>query len=264
MNSKAPILMLILSVVAVLVTVFCPLPAVGQNDIFRTSYECSDLKGNPRWKAVTEIFASPEKGAGINTLIERGTGIYGGFKEEISWQSELEYTRENEQIKPVKNHTVIFNTSGELISVENQEFDYTSSRATFTREDKKSGKVYKEVFTIKEDIVNRLILGLYIQQFLKKDKKETVIQMLSNEPKLIRCRLYIVGEEEIEVTGQKMQAYKLCLDPQLGLLNFVKVLIPKSYVWHSAKPDFEWLKYNGLEVNLSSPIVEIKKSEYRI
>ena len=264
MNKKVLILILILLTVAVLVTVFYPFLALAEKDISTTSYECYDLKGNPRWKAVTEIFSSPEKGQGINTLIEKGSGIYSGFEERISWRSELEYIREAEQIRPIKSQINIFGISGELISIESQEFDYGSDTVTFKREDKISGKIYKEEFKIKEDIVNRLMLGLYIQQFLKSDKKETVIQMLSNEPRLIKCRLYIIGKEEIEINGQSRQAYKLCLDPQLGLLNFVKVFIPKAYVWHSAKPDFEWLKYKGLEVNLSSPIVEIKKTEYDI
>ena len=242
---------------------FCLFSEASEKEIFTTSYECFDLKGSLRWQAVTEIFSSPEKGEGISTLIERGKGLYSGFKEEISWQSELEYIRQDGETRPVKSRTETFNTLEELICIESQEFDYDSGIATFKRDDKKSGKEHKEAFRIKEDIVNRLILGLYIQQFLRSGKKEAVIQMLSNEPRLIKCRLYIVSEEEIESAGVKRQAYKLCLDPQLGLFNFVKVLIPKAYVWHLAEPDFEWLQYKGLEVNLSSPIVEIKKTGHK-
>ena len=259
MDRKVPILIFILLTVTVLVTVFYSL-ASAQNDIFRISYECVDLKDNPRWKAVIEVFSSPEKGQGISTLIERGKGVFGSFKEEISWRAELDYIMKAEQVRIIKSHNDIFDASGKLISIESQEFDYNSNIATFRREDKRSGEVYSDTFKFKEDIINRFMLGLYVQQFLKSGKKEVVIQMLSNEPKLIRCKLYIVGKEDIEINGQSSRAYKLCLDPQLGLLSFVKILIPKAYVWHLAEPDFGWLRYKGLESSLSSPMVEITKS----
>jgi len=243
-------------------SLYSPTALIAQpaEDIFRISYECVDLKGNHRWKAVTEVFSSPEKGQGISTLVERGKGIFASYKEEISWQAELDYIMKDEQARIIKSHNDIFDASGKLISIESQEFDYNSNIATFRREDKRSGEVYSDTFKFKEDIINRFMLGLYVQQFLKSGKKEVAIQMLSNEPKLIRCKLYIVGKEDIEINGQSSQAYKLCLDPQLGLLSFVKILIPKAYAWHSAKPDFEWLRYKGLESSLSSPIVEITKS----
>jgi hypothetical protein len=243
---------------------FCLFSEASEKEIFTTSYECFDLKGNPRWHASTEIFSFSEKGEGVNMLVERGRGVYGGFKEEISWQSELEYIRQDGEIRPVKSRTETFNALKELIYIESQEFDYDSGIATFKGDDKKSGKEYKEVFEIKEDIVNRLMLGLYIQQFLRSGKQEATIQMLSNEPRLTKCRLYIIGEEDIEVAGENRKAYKLCLDPQLGLFNFVKIFIPKAYVWHSSSPDFQWLQYKGLEMNLSSPIVEIKQSKDQI
>jgi hypothetical protein len=241
---------------------FFPTPGVmaGQ-DVFLTSYECSDLKGNPRWKAFTEIFASPEKGEGFNTLIEKASGRYTGFKQDVSWRSELVYKKQGHILKPVRSQTVTSDMSGELLSIETQEFDYANNTVTFKRDDRLSGKESSKVFRIREDIVNRLLLGLYIQQFLKSGKEEAFIEILSNEPRLIRCRLYILGKEDIEISKQARQAYKLCLDPQMGLLSFIKILIPSSYVWHSAAGEFEWLKYKGLESDLNSPIVEIKKTE---
>jgi hypothetical protein len=243
---------------------FAALPLSAGKEVFTTSYECFDLEGNLRWQAVTEIFISPEQGIGRNMLVEKGKGVYGSFKEEVLWQSELEYTGKDGKICPIRSRTETFNTSKELICIESQEFDYGSGIATFKRDDKKSGKEYTKVFKIEGDIVNRLMLALYIQQFLRSGKQEAILYILSNEPNLIKCRLYIVGEEEIEVGGIKMQAYKLCLDPQLGLLNFVKVFIPKAYVWHSSSPDYQWFQYKGLEVSPSSPIVEIKQSKDKI
>jgi hypothetical protein len=260
---RLPII-LVIQVIFVLVFFYSGSYASDEKYVFRTSYECSDLKGNPRWQARSEIFSSSEKGENINTLIETGNGLYSGFKEKISWRSNLEYVREASTIRPVRSTTKTYDSSGKLIAVETQEFDYNSGNAVFRSDDKITGRVYKHIFKINQDIVNRLTLGLYIQEFLKSGKDSVFIEVLNSEPRLIKCRLYIVDKEDIEVNGIKKTAYKLCLDPQLGLLNFVKTFIPKAYVWHSAVPEFEWLKYNGLEVNLNSPMVDIRKTEDKL
>ncbi|MFA5069350.1 MAG: hypothetical protein WC487_04465, partial [Candidatus Omnitrophota bacterium] len=138
-------------------------------------------------------------------------------------------------------------------------FDFNENKVFFTRHDTVSGRTSRQEFIFKADIVNRLVLALYVQRFLKTGKKSANIEMLSSEPRLIRCGLHIIDKEDIEIGGLMVKAYKLCLDPQLGLFNFAKIFIPKAYVWHSAGPSFEWLKYKGLEINLDSPIVEIEK-----
>jgi hypothetical protein len=43
----------------------------------------------------------------------------------------------------------------------------------------------------------------------------------------------------------------------LGIFSFIKIFLPRSYVWHSAEPIHEWLKYDGLESGVDSPRVEI-------
>ncbi|MDD5503856.1 MAG: hypothetical protein PHV77_00890 [Candidatus Omnitrophica bacterium] len=232
------------------------LPAGG---VFKVSYQCRDTKGNPRWSAVTDILFSPESEKGVNKIIESGSGIYSGFKDKISWISELRYIDTGSSVKPLNSFTKIFDLSGRLISTEEQVFDFNKNKAFFTRCDTVTGKTSRQEFNFNGDVVNRLILALYVQQFLKTGQESAKVEMLSSEPRLIKCGLYIIGKEEIETGGARTMAYKLCLDPQLGLFNFVKVLIPKAYVWHSAEPDFEWLRYRGLEINLDSPIVEIEK-----
>ena len=66
-----------------------------------------------------------------------------------------------------------------------------------------------------------------------------------------------MGKETIEVNGRKIVAYRLCVDPELGALNFIKPFFPKSYIWNSAVPKYEWLRYVGLEGGINSEKVEI-------
>jgi hypothetical protein len=98
---------------------------------------------------------------------------------------------------------------------------------------------------------------------LERGQREEPLVFLSNEPRLYTVKLKVIGEDDITINGIKKKAFKLCLDPQLGALNFVKTVIPKSYVWHSRTPEFEWLRYRGLENSLGSPMVEITSEDIR-
>jgi len=122
-------------------------------------------------------------------------------------------------------------------------------------------KKIEKTFKFKDDIVTRLILGLYIQKFLENGETEKTVELVSSEPQLYKVNIRITGEEKIDINGREKIAYKLCLDPDIGLLNIFKFFISKTYVWHSSVPDFEWLKYVGLENTISSPKVEIRTKD---
>jgi hypothetical protein len=244
--------------VNILLTCIMPF-AWAQEDVFKVAYGCYDSTGSLRWKAETEIYASPEKGKNICTLVETGSGCYSGFEGRVLWKSELEYIDKQGTIYPVNSLTRTTDASGSTIAIEENSFDYANHTVTCKHEDTASGKTRARVFKFRHDIVNRLTLALYIQRFLESGKEQATLEILNSQPRLIKCRLYVVDKEEIVSCNEKKQSYKMCLDPELGLLDIVKVLIPKSYVWHSACDGHEWLKYKGLEEDLGSPIVEIRK-----
>lgn len=226
---------------------------------FVTNYTCSDLKGNERWKGETEISHTDKKD--IYLLTERGKGYFSGFKDRISWTAKLKFLSTEDTIKPLKMEKQIFNQGGKLIVRQTQKFDFTTKKTTYRYENLATKRKVEKVFRFKGDIVNRLILGLYVQKFLKNGKREQIVFILSDEPRLYRANIKVIGEEEIKCNGRKKIAYKLCLDPDLGLLNIFKFVLPKIYVWHSATPHYEWLKYVGLESNISSPKVEIRTGD---
>jgi hypothetical protein len=121
--------------------------------------------------------------------------------------------------------------------------------------------VSKKEFAFTGDIINRLLQGLCGQKLIEAGLASKEMQVISPEPAIYNIRLEMVGRDDIEVNGVKRSAYKLCFDPQLGMFDFVKVFLPKSYAWHSAEPIFEWLRYEGLESGVDSPSVEILSLE---
>jgi len=244
--------------VSLLLSIYISSNLDAGDDTFKTRYMCRDLKGNERWNAVAEISACTDKGPDIYKLVEKVKGYYSGFKGEISWVETLEFESNKDTVRPLKTNKKIFDGYGKTVALEYQEFDFINKKAIYHYEYLPVKRKIERTFNFKDDIVTRLILGLYIQKFLENGKTEKIVELVSSEARLYRLNIKIIGKEKMDINGCEKTAYKLCLDPDIGLLNIFKFLISKTYVWHSAAPQFEWLKYAGLENTISSPQVEIR------
>jgi hypothetical protein len=228
--------------------------AVVEGGAYKTSYVCNDLLGNRRWRATAEI---RQKEGDIYTITEKMHGVYSGFDGRISWVAKTDFERTKDAVKPLNMDQRIFDASGKPIAVVKQYFNYSDKIVTCTYEDLVKKTFSKKEFAFSGNIINRLLQGLCGQKFIEQGQVSKKMQVISPEPAIYDFELKKVDEEDIELNGRKIKAYKLCFDPMLGIFNFIKVFLPRSYVWHSAEPIFEWLKYDGLESGVNSPQVEI-------
>jgi len=231
-----------------------PAHAGTEGSVYETSYACNDLKGDQRWQATAEII---HKEGDIYTITEKMEGIYSGFSGRISWVATTDFERTKDAVKPLNMDQRIFDSNGKLIAVSKQDFNYTDNVVTCVYEDRVKNTVTKKEFKFSKNIINRLLQGLCGQKLIEDGETSKEIQIISPEPALYNMKLRMIDQEEIEINGRKRKAYKLCFDPMLGVFNFVKVFLPKAFVWHSAEPIFELLKYAGPESSVNSPEVEI-------
>jgi hypothetical protein len=230
------------------------LQAFAAEDIFRTEYVGRDMEGGKRWEAETEV---RKKEGDVYTMTEKGAGVYSSFKGPVSWETEMEFESTEEKVTPLKLVKRVFDEDGKMIRLEKQDYDPAEKSVTCVHKDipKKISREKKFMFT--KDAVNRQLLGLYVQKLLEKGRRIAQIQMVSEEPGCYNIDLSVVRTEEVEINGRKRRAYKLHLDPRLGFLDVAKSFFPRSYAWHSARPDFEWLRYEGLEGDIRSVKVEV-------
>ncbi len=232
----------------------------AQEPLVKVTYECFDLKGNKRWNATVQLEKSTGKNK-ISRLVERGAGRYGDFEYEIDWTAILEFRSTEDSLVPLLGYRNFYDKQGELIAREEQRYDHKENKVFFSKKDLiKNTKIEKE-FRFKGDIVDRMLIEFYIQKFLKNGETRRRVNMLTTAPQLYNLTIRTVGETNVEYNGKEVKALKLCLDPNLGILNFIKIILPKAYTWHAAEKNFEWIKYIGLESSSSSPKVEIKMVE---
>ncbi len=245
---KPAIFLLCLSVASWAFTLF------AAEEVVDFSYICRDLKGAHRWRAEAQVKnISP----GIYLMTEKAKGIHSSFNGPVSWVSEMKFERTKDNVRPISLDKRVFDSKGRMIRHEKQDFDLAGKTATCIHEEPVRRISRTRKFKFNRDVVTRLSLGFYIQKFLENGKTSEKLQMVSEEPGVYNVELRLIGKELIEVNGRKMAAYRLCVDPELGPLNFVKEFFPKSYAWHSVVPKYEWIGYAGLEGGINSEKVEV-------
>ena len=217
---------------------------------FTTSYVCTNLEGAPRWTAKVVIRHLTDDPDDIFVLTEDGTGYYSGFEDQISWTSVLRFKSTDDTVRPIIVEKRVFNKDRELLVIETQEFDYTDKKILCIRQDKVKNRETTREFRFSSDPINRLALSLYLQKLLSNGIRERRVDLLTADPSLVSVDIKIIKEEIVDIHNKELPAFKICLDPNLGLLSIFKVLLPKAYTWHLAEGDFAWLRYKGPE---SSP-----------
>jgi len=228
--------------------------AEDKNPVTRS--QCNDLKGNKLWESSTTTVPIAGK-PGHFLLTEEGKGSYSGFKGFTSNKSEFEFISDGKRLEPVYLKRQVFSDGGKVIFEETETFDNDKGRVECEVKHLLKKENRKKAFNYKGDIVNQFMMGSYIRRFLQAGEKEKTTYLVNDEPALYRVTLKVVGKEEITVKGKKRDAYKIFVDPQIGLLSPVKTLLPKNYNWHSTRPPYEWLMFRGLESSINSPKVEI-------
>lgn len=231
----------------------------AEEEVAKMSYVCRDTAGGYRWQADTEI---RNIRPGVYAMVEKAEGLYSSFKGPISWVAEMEFERTEDNIRPLSLKKRVFDEQENMIRLETQEFDLVNNTATCTHEEPERNISRTKKFKFSKDVVNRLSLGLYVQKFLENGKISEKVQMVSEEPNVYDMELKRLDRETINVNGRKRTAYRLCIDPELGFLNFVKVFLPNAYAWHSADGKHEWLRYAGLEGDINSAKVVVTVVNY--
>ncbi|MFA6356560.1 MAG: hypothetical protein WCY23_05570 [Candidatus Omnitrophota bacterium] len=221
-----------------------------------TRHKCSDTKGRILWEAAVTI--TPVAGEnGAYMLLEEGKGQYFGFEGETSCRSEMKFTSDKDGIRPAWMKRTVLSGAGNALLEESQDFGRGGDTVRCVIRDPVKNSEKNLSFNYKGGAINKLLTGLYIRAMLEAGERQRTVNIVNDEPAMYRLTMKVVGREMIKVNGSEHEAFKVCIDPNIGLLSPAKVFIPKNYSWFSCEPPHRWLKFKGLETSISSPVVEI-------
>lgn len=229
------------------------LPCRAEEQITVSKYVCTDLEGNKRWEAINTI--KPQNQNGLYLMTENGSGTYSGFDVPVKWRTDTEFSDDGTKITPIRMKKSFASDDGKTLFEGTQEFDPGKNIVTCIKRWPGSGKEVSKTLKYKGDVVNDCLLGLYVERFLAKGDTEKSFYLISNDPEIYKISARIKNKEDITINGIAMPAYKISLDPEVGIFG---VFAPKTYVWHLARPGYDWLKYKGAEDTINSIVVEME------
>lgn len=235
-------------------------PDANETGAVITRQRCSDSNGRTLWEStVTTAPVEGEPGAYIIT--EEGKGRYYGFEGETLCRTEAKYTGGKEGIRPVWLKRTVLSVSGKTLLEETQDYGTDKDEVRCSVKDLAKGSEKCRSFKYKGGIINKMLTGTTVRSMLNAGEKQRSVNIVNDEPAVYSITIRVEGREKITVNGRETDAFKVCIDPNIGLLSPVKVFIPKNYSWYSCDPPYRWLKFKGLEASVSSPVVEMTALE---
>jgi len=185
---------------------------------------------------------------------QKGNGDYDKYKT-ITWESAIEMEEKNKFLQVIYSRRTIKDKDGNIIIKHEKRFDYDKQKIYYTASDRNGAIIKKEIFPIKGLTVDNEGLISFMTTFAAhpNDKRYKSFYLISNEPRLYRINVKTMKPEVLELNAGKINAIKLRLIPDMGLLTSISnALIPPTFIWYTAQSPYTWLKYEGLETGLGS------------
>ncbi len=180
---------------------------------------------------------------------EKGKGIFGKDNTYKSWITRGYYEIKNGELIPYEVKTEIKDKSGKIV------FDLVKS---YNLEAKKivckiNGKT--KILDFHQNTIDRDIIGRVLSNFPFESGEDVKFFFVTHEPTLYLITMKNHGKETITYKGNNIECYKLELIPDLGALGFVGAFVPKTYFWYTVSAPHEFIRYEGLESGLGTPVI---------
>lgn len=136
-----------------------------------------------------------------------------------------------------------------------KEFDY-EKKIIFWRKLDAQGRIKKEArFPIKGKTTDDVTLMYFLKKYVANRNTPGYknYYFLSNEPRLYKVNIKVIGTETLDLPIGTKTAVKLKLTGDMGIIDdILDKYVPHTYVWYEDIPPYEWLQYEGLETSMQS------------
>ena len=197
-------------------------------------------------------------------LLRNGSGDCDKYKK-ITWTNQAEMKEMDGFLYTQYSICGAKDKNGQPIITYKKVFDYEKKKIYWSALDSNGQVIKKATFPIKgkttDDVTLIYFLKTYVANRNNDDYK--VYYMLTNEPRLYKCKIRVMGEEMLELPLGNKKAIKLKLTGDMGIIDdILDKYVPHTYVWYEPEPPYHWLQYEGLETSISSANVIISLTEY--
>ena len=201
--------------------------------------------------------------------------VRGNFGEDSLPQvriTEAEFLLRNGRLQMLESLLTVSDRAGKVLYTLQKKFDYRQ-RSVRTRKEYPAGETERDEF----DMGSRLVDAKEIVSTLRGfpfpppaavrrgeyEDPELEFEFLNESPDTYSILVTYEGIEDVSVPAGDFSCHKLRIVPDLGILTFVgKIFAPDLYMWFTVAPPHFWVKYRGLEGDLSTPSVVSELVEF--
>ncbi|HWP35570.1 MAG TPA: hypothetical protein VNM66_08235, partial [Thermodesulfobacteriota bacterium] len=233
-----------------------PLPPPVTDAVERGAVVAATRDGQPRWRAEWGLERTVVDGRTALRLTEAGRGHYAPFEQEVRWTVEALWIAEG-RFAPLRVERVVRDPAGRLLLRETKTFEASAGTVRVEREDAAGGRSAAELAVPPDTLaVEGLATAL---RALPLDPPRTVeTHLLTGEPRLYAVGFEPRGREAVRTPAGLFDCYRIEMVPRLGLLGFLRVVVPRTFFWLTASPPHRWVRYEGLEAGLGTPHIVIE------
>jgi hypothetical protein len=183
-------------------------------------------------------------------LQENGIGDYGKFQD-IQWQLSSIMELKEGLLCPLFTLCVVKDKdTGQKIFTCRKDYDHFNQVISVIHRNAKDEVIEEFSFPLEGKTTDFATIVYFLKPLAAdlQDKEPLRFQMLSSEPALYKVKARWAGAETVSIGGENVDTFKVRITPDLGLLGTMAGgLFPKTFLWYTQEPPYEWLKYQGLE-----------------
>lgn len=175
--------------------------------------------------------------------------------QDITWETTAQLKEKDGFLYLLNSSCLAKDPQGKTILRYNKEFDYDKKIITWRQLDA-AGNVKKEArFPIKGKTTDDVTLIYFLKRYAanRNSPGYQTYYFLSNEPKLYKVNIRVMGTETLDLPIGTKKAIKLKLTGDMGIIDdILDKYVPHTYVWYEDAPPYQWLQYEGLETSMQS------------
>ena len=254
MPSKNPIVLFLIAAFVLLMTCACRAqgPALDGHRAQKVSVVSREKgSGRVRWRSQLRARIIKAEGTTYLYFEEKGEEPAQGPERSKAWTSSTYSILEGNKIRPYLTNLVVRDSGGRAIEKVEKFYDHKKRIVVCNV----NGRV--QILGLKSEVADKQDLAFYLMGYPFDKKNDLDFLLVTHTPAVYAMTVKYRGKESINVGGRSTLCHKLEMLPDIGILNFLRVFFPKTYLWFEAAPPHYFVRYEGLESGLGTPYVVV-------
>jgi hypothetical protein len=237
--------------------------AQGESKAFMPEYErghvtCIEKKSLQQRSNISFALRQIKKDNKIlYKLTRQGRGDYDTYKT-VDWTMEAEMEENEGFLYTLYSKLVIKNKEEKVMISYGKRYDYDAGQIYWSAFDANGQQIQQQTFPVKGRTADDVTMIHFLKPFVARRNEEAhrMFYLLTNEPKLYKTKIKVIGSEIVQSPFGETRAVKLKLTADVGILDDVlDKFVPPTFIWYTEEKPYVWLKYQGFESGALSPYI---------